>query len=143
MGEVPDEVLRGEEPAGVIEDFCLFFCAFPMLRLAVADDSAAAFDFCAMCSISEANAFVKSAPLVPRGFLGFRCSLYFPDKKYSFNNGECTKHCSAEDMKQVFPKLFSPHAVEEKDEISFLEPDSRDCDAEVVSDPLLEGTMPS
>ena len=117
--------------------------AFPMLRLAVADDSAAAFDFSAMFSISKANAFVNIAPLVPRGFFGFRCSLYFPDKKYSFNNGECTKHCSAEDMKQVFPKLFSPHADEEKEEISFLVPDSRDCDAEVVSDLLLVGRMPS
>ena len=126
-----------------MEDLSGLFCAFPILRLAVADDSAAAFDFCAMFSISKANAFVKIAPLVPRGFFGFRCSLYFPDKKYSFNNGECTKHCSAEDMKQVFPRLLSPHADEEKDEISFLEPDSRDCDAEVVSDLLLVGTMPS
>ena len=53
----------------------------PLVKLADAGDAAAAFVFKAIDSMRDANAFVSKAPFVPRGFLGFRCSLYFPDKK--------------------------------------------------------------
>ena len=105
--------LRGEELVGVRDCLDGLLNVVPVFRLGVAEDAAAAFVFSAIDSMSEANAFVNRAPFVPRGFFGFRCSLYLPDKKYSFNNGECTKHWRADDMKQVFPKLFNPHADEE------------------------------
>lgn len=49
-----------------------------------------------------------SSPWLPSGLVKLVSGAYAPEVKYWASAGVCARHCTALDMKHVFPKLLSP-----------------------------------